>query len=44
MNKEHIKPIISKIKEKELNDNRLIKKVYMENLIVKQGNFILSFS
>ena len=44
MNTEHIKPIISKIKEKELNDNRLIKKVYMENLIVKEGNFILSFS
>ena len=38
-----IKPSISKIAMKELEDNKLLKKVFMNNLIIKYGPFSLSF-
>ena len=38
-----VKPVISNIIQKELNDKKIIKQVHMCNLIIKQGPFNLSF-
>tara|TARA_R110000824_G_scaffold231517_1_gene419412 strand:+ start:17299 stop:17847 length:549 start_codon:yes stop_codon:yes gene_type:complete len=43
MVKKLIKPSISKIAMKEIEDKKLLKKVYMNNLTIKYGPFSLSF-